>query len=142
MPHKDPEKRRTYALERYHTLKTSKTMEAAAEKSQEWRQNHPDYKSYRKRLYKPEVKRAHDLMKAYGITIAQYEAMLQTQGGVCAICSGPPASTNGKKHFHVDHDHVTGKVRGLLCGNCNQGIGKFKDDGELLFKAAAYLKAH
>jgi hypothetical protein len=75
--------------------------------------------------------------KAYGIkfTLEQYDVMLAAQNGHCAICLSIP----GKRRFHVDHCHKTGKVRGLLCFNCNVGIGKFKDDSELIFKVLRYL---
>lgn len=80
----------------------------------------------------------------YGITAAQYDAMLEKQGGGCAIC-GEQCSTG--RRLAVDHDHQCcpgtqscGKcVRGLLCGACNQGIGKLKDSPRLLIAAASYL---
>lgn len=58
------------------------------------------------------------------------------QGGNCAICLTPP-----KRWFAIDHDHATGKVRGLLCTNCNTGIGMLKDDLEVLHRAQVYLSA-
>jgi predicted nucleic acid-binding Zn ribbon protein len=75
--------------------------------------------------------------RLYGITTAQYDAMLAAQGGCCAICRS--ATTNGRGGFQVDHDHATGAVRGILCNSCNQGLGRFRDDPALLLKAAAYL---
>lgn len=77
-------------------------------------------------------------LKQYGLTPAMYDAMLVAQGNCCAICrSRSPA---GKKYFHVDHDHATGRVRGLLCFRCNSGLGNFKDDPRSLRAAAAYLE--
>lgn len=73
-------------------------------------------------------------LKKFGLTETCYEAMLQEQGG-CAVCGG--ADTN--KHLAVDHCHTTGKVRGLLCSKCNQGLGLFKDNPALLTKAAQYV---
>lgn len=80
----------------------------------------------------------------YGITAAQYDAMLERQGGGCAICG--EQCTSGRR-LAIDHDHTCcpgdktcGKcVRGLLCGPCNQGIGKLKDSPRLLIAAASYL---
>jgi hypothetical protein len=72
----------------------------------------------------------------YGITVQEYEAKLVAQEGKCAICR---CSDSGKKGWHVDHDHDTGKFRGLLCMNCNTGLGKFRDDPDLVRAALQYL---
>ena len=77
--------------------------------------------------------------KKYGITFEQYHVMLAAQGGHCAICSATEGG--GRGAFHVDHDHVTGKVRGLLCHYCNTAVGNMKDDPALLRAAANYLEA-
>jgi hypothetical protein len=77
------------------------------------------------------------LRKDYGITIEQYDAMLAAQGGVCAICKKPRA--NGHR-LHVDHNHTTGEVRGLLCVTCNSAIGTLKEDPTLFAAALAYLR--
>lgn len=76
--------------------------------------------------------REQKLKRRYGLTQADYDTMLAEQGGVCWICG-----TGGK--LHVDHDHDTGKVRGLLCPDCNVGLGYFKDSPVALRRAAAYL---
>lgn len=78
----------------------------------------------------------------YGLTKEDYDALLEGQNGGCAICGCPPARRKKQRSdlFHVDHDHVTGKVRGLLCFNCNGGLGQFKDDAERLRRAVAYLE--
>lgn len=73
--------------------------------------------------------------KSYGMSEAQVTAMREAQGGVCAICRTAPA-------VHVDHDHVTGKVRGMLCFSCNAALGHFKDDPVVLRRAADYLDRH
>ena len=73
----------------------------------------------------------------YGITKQDYEEMLARQGNACAICSDP---LNGYRNLHIDHDHVTGQVRGVLCRSCNLALGKFRDDPDLLIKAADYLR--
>lgn len=77
------------------------------------------------------------LKRAYGITKQAYEQLLLTQGGLCAICRKPSASA-----LHVDHVHSTGKIRGLLCGNCNRAIGLFQDDIQAIKCAARYLESH
>lgn len=78
----------------------------------------------------------------YGITFEYYEFMLNKQQGKCAICQNFPKSLtkNGKlKDLAVDHDHKTGKVRGLLCTSCNRGLGNFYDNKDLLIKAIEYI---
>jgi len=75
--------------------------------------------------------------KLYGITPAQYAELLAKQGGGCAICGDPPTST---RDLSIDHDHTTGKVRGLLCNCCNPGLGYFKDNESRLHRAIAYLR--
>lgn len=74
------------------------------------------------------------------MTLADYDAMLLSQDGKCAICGTETSA--GKGRFSVDHDHGTGKIRGLLCNNCNAGIGLLKDDPRVLRYAANYLESH
>ncbi len=78
-------------------------------------------------------------LKRYGISEAVYQEMLDLQDGMCAIC-GSPNSENSSNRLHVDHDHKTGTVRGLLCTRCNPGIGMFCDDPELMRRAIKYLE--
>jgi hypothetical protein len=89
-------------------------------------------------------KRSWEWLRRYGITPEQYDAMLAEQGGVCAICGNEETSVRGpfKTRFRlsVDHDHATGKVRGLLCQKCNRSIGLMNDDVDLLKKAIYYLQ--
>lgn len=73
------------------------------------------------------------LKRRYGVTEAQVEEMVREQGGVCAICLERPAE-------HVDHDHDTGEVRGVLCFTCNVGLGNFRDRPDLLDRAVHYLE--
>jgi hypothetical protein len=78
-------------------------------------------------------------LKQFGLTQEDYDKMLHSQNGHCAICGN---GTNGnKKNFCVDHDHETGKVRGLLCHNCNVSVGLMKESPLLLRKAAEYLES-
>jgi len=78
------------------------------------------------------------IQRTYGITISDYDEILEEQSGGCAICGRTPEE-NGKKLF-VDHDHETGEVRGLLCNRCNRCIGSFHDDQYLLRSAANYIE--
>lgn len=87
--------------------------------------------------------RGRNLKHKYGITLEEYEAMLLKQNHKCAICGTPDAKTTSKAQnsFCVDHDHVTGEVRGLLCSNCNRGLGLLGDTVEALKKALKYINA-
>lgn len=95
----------------------------------------------------PHVRRRHVLWSIYRITPAQYDEMYQRQNGQCAICGvtkepWEPASLADRKRFlAVDHCHSTGTIRGLLCCNCNAGLGQFKDDPAIMYAAVAYLDA-
>lgn len=77
------------------------------------------------------------MANSFGITLKQYDEMLDAQGSRCAICGKTPED-NGRR-LAVDHDHNTGEIRGLLCVSCNMGLGKFGDDPTLIAKAIAYL---
>lgn len=77
------------------------------------------------------------LWRKYGITAEQYDAMLISQDHRCKICR---TEANGRM-WHVDHDHESGRVRGVLCDNCNRGLGHFNDDPGRLRRAADYLEA-
>lgn len=79
------------------------------------------------------------LKRKYGFTQELYEVFFFMQCGQCAICH---EDWDGKRNFAVDHNHITGRVRGLLCHKCNPALGAFKDDPELLIKAAMYLKKY
>lgn len=74
--------------------------------------------------------------RKYGVTRDDFETMMTRQDGRCAICRRPP----GEKALAVDHCHADLKVRGLLCASCNNGLGRFGDDPEVLDRAAAYLR--
>lgn len=87
---------------------------------------------------RPEVQREWNLRKNYGIGMADYEAMLAFQGGRCATCCATSADST-RSNLHVDHDHDTGRVRGLLCSHCNRALGNVSDDPDRLMRLAAYL---
>mgnify|MGYP007071567809 CR=1 FL=1 len=84
------------------------------------------------------INRRSKLKRAFGITLEQYAEMLQAQGNCCAICK--TKKPGGKDNvFHVDHCHLSGHIRGLLCHFCNVGLGHFKEEPKLLNKAMGYL---
>jgi len=78
------------------------------------------------------------LIKAYGITSADYEQMFADQQGLCYLCGGPPR----RDRLDIDHCHKSGKVRKLLCESCNRALGLFQDDPTLLLKASKYVQEH
>lgn len=122
MPHKDPEVRRAYQREYSQRHSARKTARAAA-----WNKANP------------ERRRAIKIKHRFGITGEEYDRLLETQGGMCALCGQPETvSHNGQtpSMLAVDHDHETGAVRGLLCFRCNVGLGHL--DG-LLEKAMQYV---
>ena len=80
------------------------------------------------------------LKMAYGITTVEYELLLSKQSGCCAICG--KSDTEYKRRLHVDHDHLTGNIRGLLCVRCNSGLGNFQENPLLLDKAKEYIREH
>lgn len=84
------------------------------------------------------IRRHDQLKKCYGISLAEYEALLEKQGGKCAICGGG----DGSRAMPLDHDHTTNKNRAILCHWCNKGLGQFFDSPERLRKAADYLEEH
>lgn len=80
------------------------------------------------------------LKRKYGITTEEYERILKEQDGCCKICGSDSYQFHNKdKKLAVDHDHNTGKIRGLLCSPCNRGLGYFMDSKDLLKKAIEYL---
>lgn len=112
--------------------------------SVKWGQNHPErrrlattryYENHRDRYYRWNRIRK---LRSYGMSEAEYRDLLKEQKMACAICK-TKAPGKKRKEFSVDHDHSTGKVRGLLCNRCNKSIGAFNDDPKLLAAALAYL---
>ncbi len=96
-----------------------------------WRRLGPDERSERW----PSLTKARYYQRKhkYGITEAEYHELLISQDGLCRICETEGAT-------HIDHDHTTGEVRGILCGHCNRGMGFFRDDALVLAAAIDYLK--
>ena len=89
----------------------------------------------------PTARRNNDLLNKYGISLEEYTTILESQNGGCAIC-GRSQNIDSEFGLHVDHDHDTGKVRGILCSSCNLGLGKFAHECDRLKNAIAYLEAH
>lgn len=108
----------------------------------QWREKNPDkVKAYYKHYHEQNVSKVRlknrmvKLKKNFNITIEQYDELEKRQKGVCAICGRKEIS----KRLAVDHCHKIGKIRGLLCKNCNTGLGLFNDNEKLLTKAIRYL---
>lgn len=89
------------------------------------------------REYRNTKGRNKQLLERYGISIKEYDEILVKQNHCCAICN--THISNLSVNLAVDHCHTTGKIRGLLCFNCNSGLGRFKDNTAFLLKAISYL---
>ena len=88
--------------------------------------------------YDPRLRKSHMLKYSYGITLDEFENKLKEQNNLCAICNSDKSGGNGG--FYVDHNHLTGQVRGLLCHWCNFMIGQSREDIEILKAGIAYLE--
>ena len=117
-----------------------KTKEEHAEATRLWRLANPE----KERL----ARRKNKLRSTYGLSLDEYNAMFKAQSGVCKICGKPEIKMQKRgsdtnltpESLHVDHDHATGAIRGLLCYRCNTALGKFDDRPDLLRKAAKYVE--
>ena len=97
-----------------------------------WRQANPEKAK--------EIDRRNRLKGKYGVTPEMFEAKAHAQAGLCAICKEPQDPRFNSKQLVVDHDHEYGRLRDLLCANCNCLLGYAKDDPDRLLEAASYLK--
>ena len=109
----------------------------AIERALRWQRENPERHKAKQREYtesgrKSVSNRKSHLKRKYGLTLEDFDALLAAQGGGCAICGRPDAD-------NVDHDHRTGRVRGILCFNCNVAIGHIADDEDRLAAAMKYL---
>ncbi len=127
----------------------AKTSENHRKAVRRWQLNNPEkHLESLRRVYKTDryknKKRNERYVKMYGITLDEYNEILKKQHGVCAICKQPEVSidprTNEARNLSVDHCHSTKKVRGLLCNNCNNMLGRSKDNIVTLANAIDYLK--
>jgi hypothetical protein len=156
MPHKDKESNRKYRREYYATHR-----EEIRAYQKEYQRTHKKERSilqvaYQKRnkekylayqaKYRGDHRAALDdyqsdwyYKREYGISLEDVDRMAQEQGNACAIC-GRPFESRERRMRHVDHDHATGAIRGLLCQHCNHGLGSFHDNPTSLRAAAAYLE--
>lgn len=115
--------------------------ELAKERSRIWRLNNlersrENSKSYQKRFPNKQKEWA---LKKYNLTFDEFIKLRKNQQDLCKICQNKETNPQYSV-LAVDHDHKTGKVRGLLCGHCNTGLGKFKDNISILERAISYLK--
>lgn len=111
----------------------------------EWREKNKEKYNSDQRAYQaahPEMRYGVEIKRRYGCTLEQYNQMLITQSGKCAICDTLHNPAEKKGRLYVDHDHDTGAVRALLCKHCNSMLGYAKDSVETLEKAISYLKKH
>jgi nitrate/TMAO reductase-like tetraheme cytochrome c subunit len=90
--------------------------------------------------YNPIKSRAKNLKNRFGLSLEDYDQMLESQNGQCKICGTDTPGNKGR--FVVDHNHVTGEVRGLLCWSCNVGIGHLQDNPSILLSAFNYLSTN
>lgn len=126
-----PEKSRAQSLANYYRHK-----DAYRERQKKWRdENKEHFRALQKNWGAKNKKRIHmcHITRTYGLTAEEYEDLLVKHDYRCAICKSP-------SKLNVDHDHMTGKVRGLLCRHCNYGLGHFRDKPEILRQAALYLE--
>jgi hypothetical protein len=125
--------RRRYEAKKEEILAYSKAYYRKNKHKWDERRKGPRVKAYMKAYARP-----YGLKRRHGITLEQYEAMLLSQNGLCAICGHPP-DVGVNKRLHVDHDHATGKIRGLLCMHCNHSIERVEKIPGWAAKTEAYL---
>jgi hypothetical protein len=117
----------------------AKNRQKAIENAKAWNAAHPDrVKATRKAatIRRRATDRDLHLRRTFGLSTEEYLSILKAQGGGCAVCGREPRKDRA---LHVDHDHATGDVRGLLCFRCIAGLGQFREDPERLADAVAYL---
>jgi hypothetical protein len=118
--------------------------EPARQRVKDWQRLNPERYAANQARYRADGRksaadRRSHLKRKFGITPEQYDEMLASQDGGCAICHKPPRADIS---LHVDHDHASGAVRGLLCFDCNAALGHLREDEERIRALRAYLLAH
>lgn len=99
------------------------------------------HRAHSRRSYKampPRLKRTYHLRKRYGITSDDFDRIVAAQNGCCACC-GKPMDTERLRSMHVDHDHATGAIRGVIHAPCNTGLGRLGDSPEGIMRALVYV---
>jgi len=124
--------KRCGGFQRYAVSGCCSNLECRRKYEKEWTKNNPE----KRHLYNKRRR----LKANFNLTCEEYDAMYEKQNKGCAIC-GAEKSELGKI-LAVDHNHTTGKIRGLLCNKCNQGLGFFNDSIDLLQDAVLYLRQH
>ena len=134
---KDPELRKAYQSawqKKNRANQTPEQKEKAKQWSRKWNnKKYAEDPAYRKRA------QLRSKVRLYGLTEEGFGELLVEQGGLCALCHEPLYGSKGRSPV-IDHDHVTGKVRGILHNNCNIAIGMLQDDAKKLLLAAEYLE--
>ena len=108
-------------------------------KTRLWKKNNREKRNIQERK-EYSRKKNKDLRLMYGITLVQYMEMLEEQGSMCAICGKKQSELT--RWLSVDHNHMTGKIRALLCPHCNSLLGHARESQEILTKAIGYLNEH
>lgn len=133
------------ATKRYRAKNPEKVAALRQRYKEEGRLN--EYAKASRARLPPDVRAARDRvgnLKRYGLSVDGYNAMLAAQNGLCAICYEPETAMRAGRLvlLAVDHDHRTGRIRGLLCNHCNRALGAVRDKVDVLQKAIDYLQRH
>lgn len=132
----------------YHKEYYKNNREKFIKRTSQWVKDNPEkhrVNGQKFRASNPTSEQNRALKKRYNVTLEEYEQLLEEQAGVCAICGQPEKTkdySGAIRKLSLDHNHITNKPRGLLCNNCNDGIGKLGDDIGMLEKAVEYLKRY
>ncbi len=130
-----------------------KTTDIQRQKMKEWYLNNKETKIMKSMNYYndniekvKECKIKYNLKKNYNITLEEYNKLFKSQNGVCAICEEKETRTDGRskkiRNLAVDHNHITGRNRGLLCCSCNSALGLLQDSPLIIKKALKYLEEY
>jgi len=125
-------------IDQWRTTKKGKESRKKSNKKSNKTKNTQDYrKKYRNGREGKRANKRSQLKILYGMTIEEYEKMLKEQNGKCAICK---SRNNNGNSLHVDHNHTTGKIRGLLCHKCNTALGIVNESKTILLSMISYLE--